>query len=115
MAFNEPILAASVGPDDLALSYGTVASATLLDPQTVAFAVTGVVDKGVVTYTLKAGAISDEDGTPGSAYVGDFNVNAPTIHCYASTNVPQAIPDLGTITSTLKIPDSLTVTNLAWS
>jgi len=112
MAFNEPILPTTVGPNDLVLSYGTVVSATLLDPQTVAFAITGVVDKGLVMYTLKGGAISDAHGTPGSAYVGHFNVAAPTIHRFPSKNVPISILDLATVTSTLEIPDSLTVTDL---
>ena len=112
IAFSAPIVATSLSTDDLILNEGEVTSATQVDSQTIAFGVADLTEAGLVTYTLIAGAVQDAYGTPGPAYSGGFNVNAPTIHCYASGGVPLMIPTGATIDSTLVVPDALTVTDL---
>jgi subtilisin family serine protease len=111
--FNKPVSPASVTTGDLMLSQGTVTSATLVSPTAVVFAVTGMARNQEVTYTLKDGVISDASGTPGSGYVGHFVNDDSLVHCFSSSSAPLAIPDLGTVTSTLDVPDSLRVTDLA--
>ena len=121
IAFNAPIITTSLGTDDLILSEGQVTSATLVSPLpagegqgagAIAFGVTGLTDAGLVTYTLKAGAVTDTYGTPAPAYSGGFSLNSATIHCYTAGDLCQSIPAGGSLTSTLTVPDSLTVTDL---
>ena len=112
IAFNAPIITTSLNTDDLILSEGQVTSATQVDSQTIAFGVTGLTDAGLVTYTLKAGAVEDAYGTPGPAYSGGFSLNSATTHCYTSGDVSQAYPRRGRSTSTISVPDTLTVTDL---
>ena len=83
-----------------------------MDSQTIAFGVTDLTDAGLVTYTLKAGAVEDAYGTPGPAYSGGFILNSATTHCYTSGDVSQNIPAGGSATSTITVPDTLTVTDL---
>ena len=112
LAFNAPIVTTSLDTDDLILSEGQVTSATQVDSHTIAFGVTGLTDAGLVTYTLKAGAVTDAYGTPGPAYSGGFSLDRATTHCYTAGDLSQSIPAGESLTSTLAVPDSLTVTDL---
>jgi RHS repeat-associated protein len=111
--FNEPVSPASVTANDLVLSQGTVTSASLLSPSSVIFNVTGLARNQEVTYTLQSGTISDNFGTPGPGYVGTFVNDDSQVHCYDSAGAPLTIPAVGTVTSTLDVPDSLRVTDLS--
>ncbi len=110
--FNEPILGASVGPDDLIISSGTVVSAEVLGTESAVYTVADLIREGAVTYKLKAGAVLDAHGTPGPAYVGHFVIDDPLIERFTSTDVPQSIRDLHTITSTVEIFSSFTVADV---
>ena len=110
--FNEPIDAPSVGVDDLLLSVGVVTSATVVDDDTVAYAVDGLPREGTVTYTLPEGAIRDSHGIPGPAYVGQFALDDPLIERYVSGDVPKSITDYATTTSTLSIDESFAIADL---
>ncbi|MHB1035438.1 MAG: S8 family serine peptidase [Pirellulales bacterium] len=112
LGFNEPLLADTVGVDDLVLSSGTVLSAALVDPRTARYAVSGLISDGPVTYTLKNGALADAQGTPSAGYTGHFTIDDPAINRYFATDVPKKIPDDGTVTSTISIDRLFTISDV---
>lgn len=110
--FNEPIDAATVGPDDLLLSAGSVYEATVLDDDSVAYSVTGLPREGRLTYSLPAGAVRDRFGVPAAAYEGAFLIDDPAIERYVADDVPKQIADFTTIVSTLVVGGSIAIADL---
>ena len=106
LVFNEAVAASSVGINDLVLSTGTVTGATLVNATTVRYSVSLPTFSGALSYTLAAGALRDAFGNANTAYTGHCVVNDPSVIRYASTSGSLAIPDLGTIVSTLTIPNA---------
>jgi subtilisin family serine protease/subtilisin-like proprotein convertase family protein len=112
LTFNEAIDPASIGPDDLELDQGTVASAMALSATTVIYEVRQLVEDGLVKYRLKPASLYDTHGNPAGAHAASFTVDDPLIHRYRSPGGPQVIPDLRTITSAIVISSAITVGDL---
>jgi subtilisin family serine protease/subtilisin-like proprotein convertase family protein len=110
--FNEAINQATVGVEDLELDVGIVTAATPLSATAVRYEVRGLVPDGVVAYTLKPAAITDAHGNPTRALGGSFTIDDPLIDRYRSTNVPRAIIDRGTVTSTIQVSSALTIADV---
>ena len=110
--FNEPVAAGSVATDDLDLNLGTVTSAQLVDADSVRYTVSGLIKDGVVSYSLKAGAVTDVHGNPGPSHAGSFVIDDPLVDRFVSGDVPIAITDNTTIVSTLTINDTLTIADV---
>jgi subtilisin family serine protease len=68
--FNEPIWASSVDVGDLLLSQGRVASATVVDADSVVYTLSGVVEDSQFTVRIPAAALYDQYGTPIQPYEG---------------------------------------------
>ena len=109
---NEDVAAASVGVGDLTLNHGTVTAASRTSVGAVRYDVTGLPADGGVQYALLAGALSDLHGNPSGAYSGAFTVDDPTIARYEAAGLPLSIPDPGTTTASLFVPDSLPIVDL---
>ncbi len=77
--FNEPIAPGSVGVDDLELSAGRVASAILLDPDSVQYQLADLVSEQDLTVTLAAGAVRDAVGQPGQAFAASFGTDIASL------------------------------------
>jgi hypothetical protein len=73
--FNEVIDPTSVKATDLSVSQGSVSSVTVVDSDTVRFTLAGIIDEGFVTFTLLAGSVLDQYGTPGLAYTAGVAVD----------------------------------------
>ena len=109
---NEAVNAASVSASDLVLSSGTVTGATLVNATTVRYTISLPTFEGPLTYTLARGALTDAYGNPSAAYTGHVTVDDPSIVRYQASGLPLAIPDQGTITSTLTINDNYLISDL---
>ena len=76
--FNEPVLAGSLGNNDLSISQGTVTGFTALDNDTVQYTVSGVVNEGQLTFSIAAGNVTDPFGNPNSAFSGTVTLDVST-------------------------------------
>lgn len=103
LTFNEAIDPATVSADLLTLGFGTVTGAVMAAPNAVRFTVVELPPEGTVTYTLAERRLADAHGTPIAGYAGSFVIDDPTLMAFASTDTPVAIPEFGTVTSTLVI------------
>jgi subtilisin family serine protease/subtilisin-like proprotein convertase family protein/nuclear transport factor 2 (NTF2) superfamily protein len=112
IVFNEAVDPASVGVGDLTLSRGTVTAASLVNANTVRYAISVPAVEGQVTYTLAAGALRDSYGNASPAYVGHFTVDDPAVVRYEAANLPVAVPDQGTIVSRITINEQHTIRDL---
>ena len=74
--FNEAYAPATISTSNLTLSQGTVTGFTLVDPQTVQYALDGLVNSGTLSIGMAAGAVTDIYGNPGPAYSGTLFLNA---------------------------------------
>ena len=111
--FNEPLDPTSVDVGDLHLDFGSVTSATMLDSDSVRYAVDVTRTEGEVTYTLLAEAVRDAHGTPGPGHVGSFIIDDPLIERYTATDTPVDLLDDGsTLVSLLTISDTLSIGDL---
>ena len=110
--FNEAVDASSVSASDLLLSSGTVTGATLVNPTTVRYTLSLPTFEGTLTYTLARGALTDAFGNPSAAYTGHFAVDDPTVLRYQASGLPSAVPDLGTIVSTLNVADDFLISDV---
>ncbi len=112
LTFNESLAAGSIGIDDLVLSAGRVTAATLVAPTVVRYTVdlTGV--NGPVTYTLRAGAVTDLHGNPAAGYTGGFTINDPAVLRYQASDAPKRLIDYGTVVSYLTITDNRIITDV---
>ena len=110
--FNEPIDPASIHPADLTLSQGKVLTAAAVDANTAVFTVTGLPADGEVTYRVSERAFRDVYGVPSPAFAGRFTVDDPWIERAASSQVPRAIRDYRTLSSTLTVSESLKIADL---
>ena len=112
--FNEPIDADSVGRTDLVLNVGTVRGVTVVDEDTLSFAISGIPTDNdvVVKYTLAAGAINDVHGTPGPQYDGKFSVDDINLLRIESPNAPFPIVDFTTTVSGLTVERSVNIIDL---
>jgi hypothetical protein len=79
VTFNEAVGASSIDVGNVALSQGSVVSATLVNSTTVAYTLSGVSSEGTLTVTLPAGALTDAYGNPCAAYSGSFSLDIGTI------------------------------------
>lgn len=79
--FNEPVAPASVSPAALQLDRGEVTGVTIVDADTLTFAITNLVSEGTLHLTIPAGALTDDFGNPNLAYHGtlepDFGALVP--------------------------------------
>lgn len=75
LILNGTCRADSMGPDDLVLSRGEVVSAEPVNATTIRYSVTGLVNEGLVYWSLRAGALRDMDGNPEMAASGHFSVD----------------------------------------
>ncbi len=88
---NEAVAVASLQVSDLRLSRGTVVGASLLDPQTVRFLVSGLTEANL-TLSMAAGALTDIYGNPSGSWTGSIVLDVGT----AGFPVPlPALPPLG--------------------
>ncbi|MEZ0267185.1 MAG: M36 family metallopeptidase [Phycisphaerae bacterium] len=90
LSFNEAVDPASIGTGDLSLSQGSVTGATLVDPTTVRYTLSGVTTEGALTYTLAAGAVTDADGFASAAFTGNLAVDIGTRALPAPTAIAPA-------------------------
>jgi len=102
----------SLDVSDLVLSAGTVTGVTAVDADTIRFDVdlTGV--EGTVTYTLVAGALTDQYGTPNEAVVRSFHCDDPAVFVVATSHVPLTLIDGGTIEVTNYVAESRPIVDL---
>lgn len=77
--FNEAYDPASIGTDDLTLSQGTVTGFTLIDADTVEYALDGIVNEDPLNVGMAAGAVTDIYGNPAAAYSGSFVLDIGTV------------------------------------
>jgi len=113
LEFNEPMDPATVDVTNLVLSHGRVSAATAVNGYTVHYSITGLSTYGDMTYALKAGAITDNHGTPVGCYEGHFGLTDPLLMRWDSTDVPKTMPqDVGVFQSTLTIQDAVTIADL---
>ncbi len=75
--FNEAYSPATISTSNLALSQGTVTGFTLVDPQTVKYALGGLVNSGTLSVGMAAGAVTDIYGNAGPAYSARYSSTAP--------------------------------------
>ena len=76
--FNEPVLAGSLGNNDLSISQGTVTGFSALDSDTVQYTVSGVVNEGQLTFAIAAGNVTDPFGNPNLAFSGTVTLDVGT-------------------------------------
>ena len=62
VVFNEAYEASSISTSNLQLSQGTVTGFTLVNPTTVAYALSGLTTPGTMSVSIAAGAIDDTNG-----------------------------------------------------
>ena len=77
LSFSDQVLDTSLDPSDLTLSHGWVSDATLLDPTTIRFTVSGLEGEANVTWSLPAGALTDLHGNPSRPATGAFTLDHP--------------------------------------
>ncbi|MFM8538294.1 MAG: S8 family serine peptidase, partial [Planctomycetaceae bacterium] len=77
--FDEDVAAASVAVSDLVVSQGSVASASLVGPRVVRYALTGVTREAVLSYSLAAGAVTDTLGNPSQPFSATLSLDAGTV------------------------------------
>lgn len=78
VTFNEPVAAASVSIDDLTLNQGTVTGVSIAG-NTVTYALSGLLSEGTLSYSFKAGALTDVYGNPLVAYSGNATLDFGTV------------------------------------
>lgn len=102
--FNEPFDPSTVDATDLTTNQGSVTAATIIDPTTVRFTLSGINVQGPLTISLAAGAIEkSSDDFPMLAYAGSFSVDVGTVASFqwgpiASPQV-QNVPFTATLTA----------------
>jgi subtilisin family serine protease/subtilisin-like proprotein convertase family protein len=111
LGFNEPIDPASIGVDDLELDNGIVVAAAAVSATQVRYDVSRLIPDGEVHYELRRQALVDLHGSPIGSYAGHFTIDDPLVHRFSS-NVQMPIRDLGTITSTIDVPEEFTIADL---
>ncbi len=83
VTFNEPIAPASVTASSLVLSGipgATVTGVTLLSGDTTArFTIDGLAAEGTLVASIAAGAVTDQFGNPGEAFVVSYSVDSGTV------------------------------------
>ena len=79
LLFNEAVDASSIGLGDLSVSQGTVIGASLLNPTTVRFTLSGIANEGAFNFSIAAGALRDAYGNAGSAVSGAFSLDIGTV------------------------------------
>ncbi len=72
--FNEAFAASSIKNSNLTVSQGSVTGTTIVDSQTVTYALSGVTSAGTFTFSIAAGAITDTFGNGGAAYSGSLTL-----------------------------------------
>ncbi|HEV3416877.1 MAG TPA: dockerin type I domain-containing protein [Pirellulales bacterium] len=73
--FNEAYAAATIGTSNLTLSQGSVTGFSLIDSQTVQYALSGINNPGTLSIGMVTGAVTDTFGNPGPAYSGNLLLN----------------------------------------
>lgn len=68
---------ASVGASNLKISQGTVSAATLVDPTTVRYSLSGILRSGTISITLAQGALKDSNENPVLAFSGSYMIPTP--------------------------------------
>ncbi|HKD37938.1 MAG TPA: dockerin type I domain-containing protein, partial [Pirellulales bacterium] len=76
--FNEAFAAATIGTTNLTISQGSVSGFSIIDSQTVQYALAGVNSPGTLSISMAAGSVTDVYGNPGSAYSGTIFLNGTT-------------------------------------
>ena len=76
--FNEAFDSATIGVSDLTVSQGSVSGFSIVDSQTVQYALSGVNAPGTLSIAMAAGAVTDTFGNPGPAYSGTIFLDGPT-------------------------------------
>lgn len=76
---NEPVLASSIDPSDLNLSFGTVTQAELVDADTVRYTLSGIDEEVTLLIDLAAGALTDTFGNPSVAKSFELIVDVTTL------------------------------------
>ena len=111
--FNEAVDAASVDVGDLLLDFGSVTAATVVDTDTVQYAIQPTRTEGQATYILAAGAVLDTYGAPGQEFAVSFTMDDPLTERYAATDTPLELLDDGTtLVSMLTVPDTFSIGDL---
>jgi subtilisin family serine protease len=77
--FNEAYSPSSVDVADLSLSQGTVTGFTLVDADTIAYTVAGLVNEGVLSLSMLPAALVDLFGNPSLAYSGSVTLDFGTV------------------------------------
>ena len=91
VTFNEPFDASTVGAMDLTVSQGTVTAATVVNPTTVRYTLSGVTGEGALTLSMSTGAISKQgDGFPMLAYAGSYFADIPVRSIPTASSVAPA-------------------------
>lgn len=86
--FTEPIDAASVGPDDLVLNFGSVVTAEVVDNDTVAYTLDELTTEGVLEVQLLDGAVTDQFGNYGLGFYAEYDLEIGRV-TFASSFEPR--------------------------
>lgn len=76
---NEPVLASTIGTNDITVSQGTVTGAAPVDADTIRYTLSGVTSEGSFTFNVAAGAWTDAVGNPNVPYSGIFLLDIATV------------------------------------
>ena len=114
VSFNENYLVTSVNASDLVVD-GTMSptGVTLVDGNTLSFTMFPSLGAGVHTLTIAAGAIEDVQGTPITAFTGNFTINTAPPTVVATSIPPGGDIAPGSLTYVVTFSEAMLVSNLA--
>ncbi len=111
--FNDTALLSSLQASDLRLDGVAATGITIVDGDTVIFDLPGPISEGSHTVTIAAGAVTDLQGTPISAYTGTFFIDTIGPRVTATSVAPGGVVPAGDLTYTVTFSEPMQVSNLS--